>query len=318
MDVLPASVEPIPWKVTDIGNTGFPGGARYDDENRLVMVAGGERFLGRSDDFHLVYQELEGDGSITLRLRELSPAGVGNGVGAVVGVMLRKSLEADSPYFAMSISRTRAADGALDGMPPCAGRNAPMADGPSGAFDFHRRFTRSTRFGGGDPVDDLANAWVSVERQGDEFIASTSTDGATWTVLDRRTLDLPRNIFAGIALTAGNTRNPSHAVRAVVEVEIDGVDPVVAFVRANCNGDGGVDISDAVCILNWLFAGAPEPGCLASLNANGDGEVNITDPVWLLSFLFAGGPAPMEPFPDCGPGMLPADTALGCANPPNC
>ena len=63
------------------------------------------------------------------------------------------------------------------------------------------------------------------------------------------------------------------------------------FQRGDCNADGSVNISDATCALNWLFAGAPEPGCLASLNANGDGEVNITDPVWLLSFLFAGGPA---------------------------
>ena len=46
--------------------------------------------------------------------------------------------------------------------------------------------------------------------------------------------------------------------------------------------------------------------------------VNITDPVSLLSFLFADGLAPVEPFPDCGPGMLPADAVLGCANPPDC
>ncbi len=38
----------------------------------------------------------------------------------------------------------------------------------------------------------------------------------------------------------------------------------------------------------------------------------------LLNFLFAGGPAPVAPFPDCGPLMLPAEEELGCANPPNC
>ena len=91
-----------------------------------------------------------------------------------------------------------------------------------------------------------------------------------------------------------------------------------AFLRGDCTGDGNVDIADAVCALDWLFAGAPEPGCVAALNTNGDAKVDIADPVSLLNFLFAGGPAPVAPFPDCGPGRLPADEQLGCANPPDC
>ena len=42
------------------------------------------------------------------------------------------------------------------------------------------------------------------------------------------------------------------------------------------------------------------------------------DPVALLKLLFGGGLAPIAPFPDCGPGMLPVDAQLGCANPPDC
>ncbi len=30
------------------------------------------------------------------------------------------------------------------------------------------------------------------------------------------------------------------------------------FVRGDCNDDGTVDLSDAVCTLNWLFLGASE------------------------------------------------------------
>ncbi len=84
------------------------------------------------------------------------------------------------------------------------------------------------------------------------------------------------------------------------------------FRRGDCTGDGNVDIADATCALNWLFAEAPVPGCLAALNTNGDNTVDLADPVFLLNFLFAGGPAPVDPFPDCGPGMLPADAELGC------
>ncbi len=53
-------------------------------------------------------------------------------------------------------------------------------------------------------------------------------------------------------------------------------------------------------------------------DANGDGMVDIADPVSLLNFRFAGGPSPVAPFPDSGPGTLPADQELGCANPPDC
>ncbi len=90
------------------------------------------------------------------------------------------------------------------------------------------------------------------------------------------------------------------------------------FRRGDCNDDGDVDIADATCALNWLFAGGAVPGCLAALNTDGDDKVDIADPVFLLNFLFAGGPRLSAPFPDCGPGMLPADAELGCANPPDC
>ena len=99
-------------------------------------------------------------------------------------------------------------------------------------------------------------------------------------------------------------------------VDLNPIPP--SFLRGDCNDDGEVNVSDAACALDRLFAGAAAPGCLAALNMNGDADVNIADPVWLLNFLFGGGPVIPAPFPDCGPGLLPADTALGCANPPVC
>ena len=88
------------------------------------------------------------------------------------------------------------------------------------------------------------------------------------------------------------------------------------FLRGDCNDDGNVDLSDAVCTLNWLFLGGPAPGCLAATNTNGDEEVDLSDPVSLLNHLFLGGPAPVLPFPECGPGTLPTD-AETCESPPN-
>jgi hypothetical protein len=88
------------------------------------------------------------------------------------------------------------------------------------------------------------------------------------------------------------------------------------FRRGDCNDDGDVDISDASCILGWLFLGGEEPGCIAVVNTNGDSAPDVSDAVYLLSFLFSGGPPPVAPFFDCGPGLLAADEALGCETPP--
>jgi hypothetical protein len=86
------------------------------------------------------------------------------------------------------------------------------------------------------------------------------------------------------------------------------------FLRADCNGNGAVDISDAICILNWLFIGAGEPSCIAAANPNGDAAVDISDASHLLNYLFLGGPAPVAPFPECGP--LPDAEPLSCETPP--
>ena len=88
--------------------------------------------------------------------------------------------------------------------------------------------------------------------------------------------------------------------------------PSGPFLRGDCNDDGNVDISDAVCTLNWLFLGDAEPGCVAATNTDGAGVVNITDPIYLLTHLFLGGPPPVDPFPACGTSDLAADAALGC------
>ena len=85
------------------------------------------------------------------------------------------------------------------------------------------------------------------------------------------------------------------------------------FIRGDANGDSTVDISDATTMLNWLFLGAAEPGCVAANDSNGDGVINISDPTHLLNFLFLGGSAPPAPS-ECGNSEAEGDEALGCAS----
>lgn len=84
--------------------------------------------------------------------------------------------------------------------------------------------------------------------------------------------------------------------------------PVPRFVRGDSNGDGEVDIVDAVVALIDLFLGGASD-CMDSLDANDDRAVDIADPVFVLRFLFQGGPAPPPPFPVPG---VSGEEGLGC------
>jgi len=100
------------------------------------------------------------------------------------------------------------------------------------------------------------------------------------------------------------------------------------FIRGDSNFDGKTDISDAVCVLSYLFAGPGDPcaelvpKCPDAGDANDDGNVDIADAVRILSYLFAGGGALPEPFPDCGEDPTEDELPLcmlapeGCLPPP--
>jgi hypothetical protein len=90
------------------------------------------------------------------------------------------------------------------------------------------------------------------------------------------------------------------------------------FRRGDCNDDGRVDLTDAVCILSWLFLGEIEPGCLAATNTNGDPPTDLADAVYLLNHLFLGGNAPVAPYPECGRGSLPSDEGNCVRAPQSC
>jgi hypothetical protein len=102
------------------------------------------------------------------------------------------------------------------------------------------------------------------------------------------------------------------SLRIVADPESSGTE----FRRGDPNGDGAVDISDAVAILNSLFLGTGKLSCQEAADGNDDGALDISDPVFLLSYLFQGGPPPAEPLAACGadptPDGLSCDSFSGC------
>jgi myo-inositol-hexaphosphate 3-phosphohydrolase len=132
---------------------------------------------------------------------------------------------------------------------------------------------------------------------------------------------VPRNylVTAPLAAPAGSTvsirieaRDLADPPNVMVPFEYAVAVGDEAFRRADANGDGGVDVSDPIFTLFYLFVGQSPPPCLKGADSNDDGEVQISDALHTLGFLFGGAVPPPAPYPECGAD--PTADGLTCEN----
>ncbi|MEE9441436.1 MAG: FISUMP domain-containing protein [candidate division Zixibacteria bacterium] len=64
--------------------------------------------------------------------------------------------------------------------------------------------------------------------------------------------------------------------------------------KGDANGDGDVNVGDAVYIISHVFKGGPAPNPIEAGDANCDGNCNVGDAVYLINYVFKGGPGPCE------------------------
>jgi hypothetical protein len=57
-------------------------------------------------------------------------------------------------------------------------------------------------------------------------------------------------------------------------------------------GDGVINASDVIYLINYLFKEGPAPDPLEMGDANCDGDVNAEDVIYLLNYLYQDGPPP--------------------------
>ncbi len=64
------------------------------------------------------------------------------------------------------------------------------------------------------------------------------------------------------------------------------------YIHGDANGDGVINATDVVYLINYLFISGPVPDPLEAGDVNCDGVVNVTDVVYLINYLFISGPPP--------------------------
>jgi hypothetical protein len=76
----------------------------------------------------------------------------------------------------------------------------------------------------------------------------------------------------------------------------------VQYVCGDADGNGIINISDAVFLIAYIFGGGPAPSPLCAGDCDGNAIVNISDAVYLIAYIFGGGPAPVQsPGCPCAP-----------------
>jgi hypothetical protein len=75
------------------------------------------------------------------------------------------------------------------------------------------------------------------------------------------------------------------------------------FICGDADGSGDIDIDDVVYLINYIFAGGPEPSPYEAGDADCSSGVDIDDVVYTVQYIFSGGSEPCDPdgdgIPDC-------------------
>jgi hypothetical protein len=168
------------------------------------------------------------------------------------------------------------------------------------------------------PIDAATGLRLRLERRGEELRALWSLDaGTTWAERAEPLAFAAPTPFVGVVAAereAGGERD--YALTRIEGLQLLDLSPAAPeFQRGETNGDGKLDLSDAVVTLGYLFVGSGTPPCLDAADANDSGAVDLSDAVYTLGFLFLGSPPP-APFSECGED--PGEDALGCEAPARC
>lgn len=286
---LPESDDVGPWMVADIGDAPIPGSAGPDGPC-IQAFAAGEDIGGAEDQCTFVHEQVIGDFVVECLLRDAYWQPTGR-----AGLMVRSSLEPDSPFVALTVVEDRQRLLLQWVQRDSEGSSA----------------TKSTMSQLMPPRDVL----LRIERRGYLVLGAFSIDGSFFTELEPRFApDLPETLLAGPFVSAKDAScSLGTASTGFCDLFLD-LDPPprVLFQRGDADDNGAIEITDAIATLGYLFLGSDTPHCLDAADADDNGGIEITDAVATLGYLFLGNDPPVTPFERCGVDLRQEVPELGC------
>ena len=143
--------------------------------NAFTISASGTDIWNAADQFRFAYKQLNGNGSITVRVDS-----IGNtNAWAKAGPMIRETLDAGS-------------------------KNAMIAVTPGNGVSFQWRETANAAYATNSGTTGLVTPyWVRITRTGNVFKAERSADGKTWTQQGTNTtITMGASVYIGLAVTS--------------------------------------------------------------------------------------------------------------------
>ena len=160
------------WSTMDIGAVAAVGSSAFSG-GIWTLKGSGADIWGTNDEFRFTYLPVSGDVMITARVTGLQ----NTNRWAKAGVMVRETLGANSRHAMTCLSASK---------------------GPS----FRRRLTTAgSSVNTGGPALSVPG-WVRLERVGNLFISSVSSNGTTWTEIRRETISMAVAVQVGLAVTS--------------------------------------------------------------------------------------------------------------------
>ena len=210
---------PPPWVNADIGAPDIPGSAAYLDGNWTVVGSGG--IFSTYDDFHFVYQPLNGNVEIIANVLDVASINEW----ATGGVMIRETLDGNSKSIQMAVSGTAKGGYVLD--------YRTETDGT----------TAETMSYGGEPE------WVRLRRVGHTIYGYHSNDGSNWALVGSISITMDANVYVGLAVSENDRDDGASCTAKFQSVFVSTLGGPYALTVNSGTGDGMHDANDIVNIV---------------------------------------------------------------------
>ena len=167
-------------------------------DGAFVMQGAGADVWGSSDEFRYAYKSLTGDGSIQARVVAI---GAGSSTWAKGGVMIRSTLDANSPHMIMALTGGDGGGIAFQGRQTVAGNSSSFHGAVTAEAPFWVKLTREGNSITGYYAADDPNRGVPDVNDWQPMTA-TSPDNSGFPISNPVEVNMPETVYVGLFVTS--------------------------------------------------------------------------------------------------------------------